>query len=68
VIQFNLNGEYIELYKLLKATGLSETGGQAGQLIGQGLVKVDGDIERRKGRKIHRGQKVEFRGEVIDIR
>ena len=67
MIRFSLNGEYIELYKLLKVTGLSETGGQAGQAIGEGLVKVDGRIEKRKGCKIRRGQKVEFRGETITI-
>ena len=35
---------YIELMKLLKASGLTDTGGIAKMLISDGLVKVDTDI------------------------
>lgn len=54
--QFNLNGDYIELTKLLKATGLCQTGGHAKVMVSEGLVTVDGEIETRKKKKIRSGQ------------
>ncbi|MCP4749850.1 MAG: RNA-binding S4 domain-containing protein [Proteobacteria bacterium] len=65
--KFELSGEYIELIKLLKATGLCESGGQAKSVTDQDLVQVDGKIERRKKCKIRRGQTVEFDGCSIEI-
>ena len=58
---------YIELVKLLKATGTCSSGGTAKFAISEGRVLVDGVVEFRKGRKIRRGQKVEFRGSVIEV-
>ena len=67
MIKFQLNSSYIELKQLLKATGLCESGGQAAQVIVEGLVKVDDHIETRKACKIRPGQQVEFSGKTIII-
>lgn len=64
-ISFALTTDFIELYRLLKATGLCESGGAAKFAIAQSAVKVDGQIETRKARKVRRGQQVEFGGQVI---
>ncbi len=64
-LSFPLKGEFIELYKLLKVTGLAESGGMAKLVIANSQVKVDGQIETRKGCKIRRGQRVEFSGGTI---
>ena len=64
-ISFTLTTEFIELFKLLKATGLCESGGATKHAISQALVKVDGQIETRKACKIRRGQTVEFAGQII---
>lgn len=61
------SSEYIELSKLLKATGCCPTGGAAKMAVVQGLVKVNGQIETRKGCKIRPGQQVEFSGQVITV-
>ncbi|MGL1765683.1 RNA-binding S4 domain-containing protein, partial [Vibrio parahaemolyticus] len=47
-----MRGEFIELDKLLKATGLVESGGRARVLIAGGEVTVDGQVELRKTAKI----------------
>jgi ribosome-associated protein len=65
--KFALSGDYIELNKLLKASGLCITGGTAKNAIENGLVTVDGKVEYRKGCKIRNGQKVEFDNNVIDV-
>jgi ribosome-associated protein len=61
-------GEYIELHDLLKVTGLCSTGGTAKTAIAEGLVNVDGVVEKRKRCKIHKGQMVEYHGKIINIK
>ena len=62
---FTLEEEFIELFKLLKVTGLCESGGTAKYAISQGEVKVDSQVETRKACKIRKGQQVEFGGQRI---
>ena len=50
----------IKLDQFLKFHGLAETGGQAKGLIQSGQVKVNGDVERRRGRKLKPGDVVEM--------
>lgn len=59
---FQLKNEFIELQKLLKYLGLAESGGLAKELILSGQVKVNGTAETRRGRKIRRGDAVEYLG------
>ena len=66
-ITFMLTMEFIELFKLLKVTGLCESGGMAKCAIAQSEVKVDGRVETRKACKIRKGQQVEFGGEMIVV-
>lgn len=66
-IKFTLKNEYIEMNKLLKATGLCATGGMAKVMIDDGYVKVDGETEFRKRCKLKKGQKVEFEGSTITL-
>ncbi|MGC9966132.1 MAG: RNA-binding S4 domain-containing protein [Syntrophobacteraceae bacterium] len=70
VIKFSLEmleTGHIELVKLIKATGLCSSGGMAKVAISGGRVRVDGVVELHKGRKIRRGQKVEFKGSTIVV-
>lgn len=66
--EFELEGrEFIELNKLLKVTGLCESGGRAKTLIADGQVRVDGEVELRKRCKLRNGQQIEFEGQLIRI-
>lgn len=64
---FPITDEYIELCKLLKAVNLVMSGGEGKEVVAEGMVKVDGAIERRKRCKIRPGQTVEFSGESIFV-
>ncbi len=64
---FELNGDYIELIKLLKVTGICQTGGHAKMVVSEGEVKVDGELELRKKKKIRKGQIVEIENHRIKI-
>lgn len=67
-MDFQLEGsEYIELKNLLKVSSLVETGGAAKAAIEAGEVKVDGEVETRKGRKIREGQSVVFQNQTITV-
>jgi ribosome-associated protein len=66
-IPFELRGEYIELDKLLKATGLADSGGVARMMITEQQVRVDGQTELRKTAKIRAGQVVSLQGARIRV-
>jgi ribosome-associated protein len=53
-----LRGEHITLDALLKATGLAGSGGAAKVLIADGAVRVNGEVETRRGRKLRAGDEV----------
>jgi ribosome-associated protein len=55
---FALRGETITLDALLKATGLAGSGGAAKVLIANGEVRVNGELETRRGRKLRPGDTV----------
>ncbi len=50
----------MKLDQFLKWMNLVESGGQAKHLINSGLVKVNGVVERRRGRKLLKGDLVCF--------
>ena len=62
-----LRDEFIKLVQALKAAGLVESGVDAKEVIVQGLVVVNGEIETRRGRKLYDGDEVEFDGDKISI-
>ena len=50
--QFAIEGDYIELIGLLKATGIAQTGGHAKQIVDEGLILRNGEMEMRKRAKL----------------
>lgn len=65
--EFQLKSEYIELIKLLKTLGISQTGGHAKLIVEDGEVKVNGKTESRKRAKLRVGDIVEVMDEKINI-
>ena len=62
-----LESEFVELYKILKFEGLSESGGSAKQAIADGLVSVNGEVETRKRKKIRAGDQIDFIDHHIEV-
>lgn len=62
-----LREEFIKLGQALKAAGLVESGVEAKEVIQDGLVSVNGEIDTRRGRKLYDGDVVIFDGEEIKI-
>lgn len=67
MIEINIDSEYIKLDQLLKLADLASTGGHAKFLILEGLVKVNGEVETRRGKKIKSQDVVEVEGNKIKV-
>lgn len=62
-----LREEFIKLGQALKACGLVESGVEAKEVIQDGMVKVNGVTETRRGKKLYDGDIVSYDGEEIKI-
>lgn len=62
-----LRSEYIKLGQALKAAGLVESGVEAKDVIVEGQVKVNGNVEVQRGKKLYGGDTVTFHGVEIKI-
>ena len=62
-----LRDEYIKLGQALKAANLVEDGVEANLVIQDGLVKVNNEVDIRRGRKLYDGDVVSFDGQELRI-
>lgn len=62
-----LREDYIKLGQALKAAGLVESGVDAKYAVQGGEVKVNGQTETQRGKKLVTGDIVEYKGESIRI-
>jgi len=67
MIEFKLEGEFIPMISLLKATGLVQSGGEAQTVVEDGLVKYNGNVDYRKRLKVRVGDVVDFMGHQIKV-
>ena len=56
---FPIHTEYIDLLQFLKATGIAATGGEAKMLVDEGSIRVNGEDESRRRRKLRPGDRVD---------
>lgn len=62
-----INKEPVELYKILKFEGIRASGAEAKQAIAEGFVKVNGELETQKRKKIVAGDIIEVEGESYQV-
>lgn len=68
MLDFTLEGEFIPLIQLLKATNIAQSGGEAQMLVSDGEVKYNGEVDYRKRLKVRQGDIVECRGQQIKVK
>lgn len=61
-IKVELRESPVELYKILKFENIAASGGEAKHMIADGLVRVNGQLEIRKRRKIISGDQITING------
>ena len=64
----SIGGEMIRLGQFLKFSGLIDSGGDAKEAIIDGFVKVNDEVDRRRGRQLHDGDLVTFEGRTVRVR
>ncbi len=64
-MKFIITTDYIKLDSLLKSASIAASGGVAKVMISGGKVRVNGEIELRRGRKLYPGDRINLRG--IDL-
>ena len=62
-----IRDETIRLGQLLKLAGVADTGGEARELVQEGAVRVNGEVETRRGRRRRDGDVVEASGEWLRV-
>lgn len=62
-----LRDEFIKLGQAIKAAGLVESGVEAKLVIQDGQVKVNGNVENQRGKKLFGGEIISFNGEEVKI-
>ncbi|UTT60777.1 RNA-binding S4 domain-containing protein [Cellulosimicrobium cellulans] len=53
-----ISDDVIRLGQFLKLAGLAESGAEARDLVTEGEVRVNGEVDTRRGRQLHRGDVV----------
>ena len=67
MLELKKESEYIKLDQFLKLADIASTGGHAKYLIQEGVVKVNGEVETRRGKKLVPGDVVEVEGNQITL-
>ena len=62
-----IKDEFIKLGQLLKLAGFVDSGVEAKIVIQDGLVKVNGEVDLRRGRKVVSGDIVEYQGKKVKV-
>ncbi len=67
LFQLRAGEEFIRLGQVLKAAGFVENGGEAKEVIREGMVSVNGEIETRRGRKLYKGDIASYDGREVQV-
>ena len=62
IVDVAITDESIRLGQFLKLANLVESGAEAKPAVQAGLVRVNGEVETRRGRQLRRGDVVELGG------
>ena len=65
--EIKIRDEFIKLGQLLKLADLVQDGVEAKYVISDGLVKVNGEVDERRGRKVYEGDVVSYDGKEINV-
>jgi ribosome-associated protein len=62
-----ITDEIIRLGQLLQLGGLADSGSEAKRMVSDGEVRVNGVVEERRGRQLHRGDVVAIGAEKLRV-
>ena len=62
-----IRDEFIKLGQAMKLAGLVDSGVDAKLVIQDGLVRVNGEIEYQRGKKLHSGDVFSYDGQDVKV-
>lgn len=62
-----INDDYIKLGQALKLAGMVSSGVEAKIVIQNGEVKVNGEVDTRRGRKLYPQDVYEYNGQKVTV-
>lgn len=62
-----IKDDFIKLGQAMKLAGLVSSGMEAKIVIQEGQVKVNGEIDTRRGKKLVPGDTFEFEGQTVKV-
>jgi ribosome-associated protein len=65
--QIKINTDIIKLDAFLKWAAIASMGSEAKFYIQEGEIKVNGNVEMQRGKKLTKGDIIEFKGESYKI-
>jgi len=65
--EVEITKEPIELYKLLKLAGIASMGSEAKEMILAGKVKLKGEVETQRRKKVFIDNEVEVEGQILRV-
>ncbi|MDD7728843.1 MAG: RNA-binding S4 domain-containing protein [Clostridia bacterium] len=67
MLEITIRDEFIKLGQALKLADLVSDGVEAKYVISDGLVKVNGDVDTRRGRKVYDGDIISYNGQEVKV-
>lgn len=67
ISKISIKEDFIRLDSAMKLADMVVTGGHAKIVIREGEVKVNGEVCTMRGKKLHKGDKIEFDGVKVQI-
>ena len=67
-MEIKIRDEYIKLGQAMKLAGLVSSGIEAKVIIQEGQVKVNGEVDTRRGKKLYSGDNFEYNGELVTVK
>ena len=67
-MEIEIRDEYIKLGQAMKLAGLVSSGIEAKVIIQEGQVKVNGEVDTRRGKKLYSGDNFEYNGELVTVK
>ena len=62
-----IRDDFIKLGQALKLSGLADSGAEAKEVITEGLVKVNGETDTRRGKKLYKGDVFKYGENEVKI-
>ena len=67
MIEITIRDEFIKLGQALKLAGVVDDGVEAKYVISDGKVKVNGEVDERRGRKVYVDDVISYNGNEIKV-